>query len=137
MPWLCADTQGDLLRHLTYHFLTKFRGFDLKISGLILAICFALIARTLVFAQTAPSDTTTLTTNAVFLKNCAKCHGKTATGRHFGGPSLLSEKTAGMSADDLHNIITNGKDRMPKYAEKLTSEQIGTLVQQIKALNKK
>ena len=41
-----------------------------------------------------------------------------------------------MSADDLHNIITNGKDRMPKYAGKLTSEEIGALVQQIKALNK-
>jgi hypothetical protein len=54
-----------------------------------------------------------------------------------GGPSLLSEKTAGMSADDLPNIITNGKDHMPKYAGKLTSEEIGTLVQQIKVLNKK
>jgi hypothetical protein len=42
-----------------------------------------------------------------------------------------------MSADDLHNIITNGKGHMPKYAGKLTSEEIGTLVQQIKALNKK
>ena len=109
----------------------------MKISGLILAICFALFARTVVFAQTAPADTTTLTTNAVFLKNCAKCHGKTATGRHFGGPSLLSEKTEGMSADDLHSIITNGKGHMPKYAGKLTPEEIGTLVQQIKALNKK
>jgi mono/diheme cytochrome c family protein len=104
---------------------------------LILAICFALFARTVDFAQTATSDTSTLTANSVFLENCAKCHGKTATGRHFGGPSLLSEKTAGMSAGDLHNVITNGKGHMPKYAGKLTSEEIGTLVQQIKALNKK
>ena len=41
------------------------------------------------------------------------------------------------SADDLRNIITNGKGHMPKCASKLTPEEIDTLVQQIKALNKK
>ncbi|HZM11981.1 MAG TPA: cytochrome c, partial [Candidatus Limnocylindrales bacterium] len=63
--------------------------------------------------------------------------GKTAEGRHFGGPSLVSEKTTAASPDDVRNIISNGKGRMPKYAGKLTSEEIDTLVQQIKALNKK
>jgi len=63
--------------------------------------------------------------------------GKTAEGRHFGGPSLISEKTTATSTDDLRSIITNSKGRMPKYASKLTSEEIDTLVQQIKALNKK
>jgi mono/diheme cytochrome c family protein len=113
----------------------------LKIFRLI-AVCsllfFTLIA---VCAQTRPTDTT-LTANPVFQKNCAKCHGKTAEGRHFGGPSLISEKTAATSADDLRNIITNGKGRMPKNAGKLTPEEIDTLVHQIKApqikaLNKK
>jgi mono/diheme cytochrome c family protein len=37
----------------------------------------------------------------------------------------------------LHNIIANGKGRMPKYAGKLTSEEIDTLVQQIKTPSKK
>ena len=87
---------------------------------------------TAVCAQTPPTDTT-LTTNPVFQKNCAKCHGKTAEGRHFGGPSLISETTAATSADGLRNIITNGKGRMPKNAGKLTSEEIDTLVHQIKA----
>jgi hypothetical protein len=45
--------------------------------------------------------------------------------------------TAATSTADLHNIITNGKGRMPKYANKLTSEEIDTLVQQIKTLSKK
>jgi mono/diheme cytochrome c family protein len=82
-------------------------------------------------AQTPPSDAT-LTANPVFQKSCAKCHGKTAEGRHFDGPSLISEKTAATSADDLRNLIANGKGRMSKYASKLTSEEIDTLVQQIK-----
>ena len=79
----------------------------------------------------------TLIANPVFQKNCAKCHGKTAEGRHFGGPSLVSDKTGAVSDDDLRNLITNGKGRMPKYASKLTPEEINTLVLQIKALSKK
>jgi len=70
-------------------------------------------------------------------KNCTKCHGKTAEGRHFGGPSLISDKTLSASAEDLRNTIANGQGRMPKYAGKLTSEEVDTLVLQIKALNKR
>jgi mono/diheme cytochrome c family protein len=105
----------------------------LKISGLTLAVLFSL---TLVSAEAPPTDAT-LTTDPLFRRNCAKCHGKTAEGRHFGGPSLISEKTAATSTDDLRNVIANGKGRMPKYASKLTSEEIDTLVQQIKAMGKK
>ena len=110
----------------------------MKTSRLAIAVSSLILffVLTAVFAQTPPSDAT-LTANPVFQKNCAKCHGKTAGGRHFAGPSLVSEKTASASADDLHNIITHGKGRMPKYVSKLTPDEIDTLVQQIKALNKK
>jgi mono/diheme cytochrome c family protein len=87
-------------------------------------------------AQTSTSGAS-LTTNPVFQQNCAKCHGKTAEGRHFGGPSLVSEKVKATSSDDLRNIIANGQHRMPKYAGKLTAEEINTLVEQIKNLNGK
>jgi mono/diheme cytochrome c family protein len=105
----------------------------LKIFRLIVVCSLALFfTLTAVCAETPPTDTT-LTANPVFQKNCAKCHGKTAAGRHFGGPSLISEKTAAAPADRLRNIITNGKGRMPKNAGKLTSEEVDTLVHQIKA----
>ncbi len=100
------------------------------------AVCFLFVAVTAAYAQT-PLSNTSLTENPVFRKNCAKCHGKTAEGRHFGGPSLVSEKTSAASTDELRNIITNGKHHMPKYAGKLTAEEIDTLVQKIKASNKK
>ena len=74
-----------------------------------------------------------LTSNPVFQKNCAKCHGKTGEGRHFGGPSLVSEDARNMTADELRNIIMNGKHRMPKYTGKLTADEIDTLVTPIKA----
>jgi mono/diheme cytochrome c family protein len=73
----------------------------------------------------------------VYQKNCEKCHGKTAEGRHFAGPSLVFTKAAAMSADDLHNMIANGKGHMPKFGGKLTAEEIDTLVKEIQALNKK
>ena len=100
-----------------------------------MVMCFLLFALAGVSAQTLPPEAA-LTANPVFQENCAKCHGKTAKGRHFGGPSLTSEKSTAPSATDLRNIITNGKGRMPKYASKLTADEIDTLVQQIKALSK-
>lgn len=105
----------------------------MKTSPLAIATAFLLVELTAAPAEN-PSGAT-LTANPVYQKNCAKCHGKTAEGRHFGGPSLISDKLA--STDALRNIIANGKGRMPKYAGKLTAEEIGTLVQQIEALNKK
>ena len=96
------------------------------------AACFLFFAGTAAYAQTPPSNTR-LTENPVFQKNCAKCHGKTAEGRHFAGPSLVSEKTTSASADELRTIISNGKHHMPKYAGKLTPEEIESLVQEIKA----
>ena len=106
----------------------------MKTSRLTIAVCSFFFVLSAVSAQTPPSQAA-LTANPIFQKNCAKCHGKTAEGLHFGGPSLISKQTT--STDDLRNIIANGKGRMPKYASKLTSEEIDTLVQQIKTLNKK
>jgi mono/diheme cytochrome c family protein len=90
-----------------------------------------------IVVQAAPPQDAGLTANPIYEKNCAKCHGKTAEGRHFGGPALASEKVGGASADDLRNIITNGKGHMPKFTGKLSAEEIDTLVKQIQALNKK
>ena len=85
----------------------------------------------------ASASDASLTANPVYQKNCAKCHGKTGEGRHFGGPSLISEKVAASSTDDLRSMISNGKGRMPKYGAKLSSEEIDRLILQIKAANTK
>ena len=98
----------------------------------IYAICLLPIAA---LAQT-PESTGSLTSNPIYQRNCAKCHGKTAEGRHFGGPSLASPGVAAASSDDLRNIIANGKGHMPKFAGKLAAEEIDQLVAQIKALAK-
>lgn len=75
-----------------------------------------------------------LTENSVYQKNCAKCHGKTAEGRHFGGPSLVSDKTRTASSEELREIIGNGKGHMPKFADKLSAEDINRLVEEIRGM---
>jgi mono/diheme cytochrome c family protein len=55
----------------------------------------------------------------------------------ISAPSLASEKVGATSAEDLRNVISNGKGHMPKYGGKLSAEEIDTLFQQIKVLNKK
>lgn len=96
---------------------------------------FGLLSFTIVAQQSTAHPA--LTADAVYRQYCAKCHGKTAEGRHFGGPSLLSEKASTASDDELRAMIANGKGRMPKFAGKLTPEQIDALVKEIEALTKK
>jgi mono/diheme cytochrome c family protein len=108
----------------------------LKTSQLAIALYFLLFAFPAAFSQAPPSDST-LTSNPAFINHCAKCHGKNAEGRRFRGPSLISGKVSATSDDELRNIISNGKGHMPKYTNKLTSDEIDSLVQQIKAVNKK
>ena len=109
----------------------------MKTFRLAIAACSLLPIFTVAFAQTTNTPVTGLTSNPLYEKNCAKCHGKGATGRRFGGPSLISVKVASASEDDLRNIITNGKGHMPKYAGKVSDEEINALVGQIRALNTK
>jgi mono/diheme cytochrome c family protein len=97
--------------------------------------CLLIFAPAALYAQT--SADAKLVENPIFKKNCAKCHGRTAEGRHFGGPSLVSDKTKAASDDELREILANGKGRMPTYAGKLTPEEISTLVEQIRLLNTK
>ncbi len=89
----------------------------------------------LVFAtltvSTAAFAQTSLTADAVYEKHCAKCHGKNADGRHFGGPSLQGSQ---LSVDEIKAMIANGKKRMPAFKGKLTDDQISALATEIKAL---
>jgi cytochrome c5 len=112
-------------------------GYKVKIFSGSLTVCSSLFLTVIGALAQTPSNNSILTSNPVFQKNCAKCHGKTAQGRHFGGPSLLSGKAAAMSVDELSTMIKDGKSRMPKYGGKLTPDEIDSLVQQIKAASHK
>jgi mono/diheme cytochrome c family protein len=103
---------------------------------LIVAVFTVWCASLVLSAGALPQATTTaqLTGNPDYKTNCAKCHGSKATGRHFAGPSLASEKVTGAPAAELTGIISKGKGRMPAFSGKLTADQINALVLEIKAL---
>lgn len=126
-----------LQAHATFEEVVGFtkRGPHLKPIWLVLIPIILWGAFT--FANGSNFNSAPLTSNPVYEKNCAKCHGKTAEGRHFGGPSLISEKVANESVDDLRAVITHGKGRMPHFDNKLSAGDIDALVLQIKAANAK
>jgi len=108
-----------------------------NVSRLVVAASSLILVIAVSSAQTTNEPLTGLTNNPTYEKNCAKCHGKNATGRRFGGPSLVSDKVQGLSDDEVRNFIANGKGKMPKFAGKLTDEEINTLVRHIQSLNGK
>lgn len=109
---------------------------NLTTSRIVVLAACSLVPLAVASAQNS-TPVTGLTSNPIYEKDCVKCHGKTAGGRRFGGPSLMSIKVASASDDDLRNIIANGKGHMPKYEGKLTSEEMDTLVHEIRGLNTK
>jgi len=95
-------------------------------TSLLLACCLVASAA---FAQSS------LSSDPNYQKQCAKCHGKNADGRHpFGGPSL---QTTQLSLDDVKAVIENGKNKMPAFKGKLTDDRIFALAAEIKDLSKK
>jgi len=97
-------------------------------------IKFLLTASLLLAASQAQNSP--LADNPTYRQDCAKCHGKSAEGRFMAGPSLVSEKTTSLPVEQLRTVITNGRHRMPKFADKLTPQEIDTLVNQIKQVKK-
>jgi mono/diheme cytochrome c family protein len=82
------------------------------------------------------------TAEATYKAKCAGCHGPDGMGatpagkamkvRDFHDPDVQKETVA-----DMTDIITNGKNKMPKYADKLKDTEIKDLVTYVRALGKK
>ena len=77
--------------------------------------------------------------SALFKSKCAGCHGADGTGsamgKKMGAHDFTTAEVQGMSDAQLTDTITNGKNKMPKYAS-LPPEQIKGLVAYIRTLKK-
>jgi mono/diheme cytochrome c family protein len=78
---------------------------------------------------------------ATYKQKCVACHGadgkgETPTGKALKVHSFASPETAKMSDDELAAIITNGKEKMPKYGASLKPDEIKALVAYIRTLGK-
>lgn len=81
------------------------------------------------------------TAEATYKAKCAMCHGadgkgETATGKTMKVKDFASEEVQKMSAEDLSEVISKGKGKMPAY-KTLTPEQVKDLVAHVRAFGKK
>ena len=76
---------------------------------------------------------------ATFKSKCAGCHAADGTGspmgKKMGAHDFTSADVQKMSDTELADIITNGKNKMPKYAS-LSPEDVKGLVAYIRTLKK-
>jgi mono/diheme cytochrome c family protein len=75
----------------------------------------------------------------IFKSKCSACHGADGKGTTGMGKALklrdLSSADVQKQSDaDLINIVTNGKDKMPKYDGKLTKDEINSVVKYVRTL---
>ena len=76
-----------------------------------------------------------------FEKECKRCHGDTGEGgpvklddgTKLKVPSLRDNRAARHPDSDYLKQITKGGDGMPKFADKLTSDQMNDLIRMIRA----
>ena len=77
--------------------------------------------------------------SALFKSRCAGCHAADGTGsamgKKMGAHDFTTAEVQGMSDAQLTDIITNGKNKMPKYGS-LKPEEIKGLVAYIRTLKK-
>jgi cytochrome c6 len=91
-----------------------------KILYLVMA---GLIAVASCSKKSAPAAAAAPDGAAVFSNNCARCHGAQGI-KDSRTPNL---QTIPLDKAHLVNSITNGKDRMPAFGEKLSAAEISAV----------
>ena len=72
---------------------------------------------------------------------CSACHGvrgagDTMIGKNLKLRSLFSPEVQNRSDEELFTLISKGKNKMPSFDRKLSSDQIRDLVRHIRSLKK-
>lgn len=100
--------------------------------GAGLAILLTLLFSTYMLAESAPD---------IYKAHCSACHGingkgDTMLGKNLKLRTLGSDEVQNRSDEELTNIITRGRNRMPSFDRKLSKDQIAALVRYIRSLKK-
>ena len=77
----------------------------------------------------------------IFTSKCIICHGADGTGKTQIGktlkiPDFHSPEIKKLPDADLKTVITNGKNKMPPFKEKLTEAQIDQVLSYVRELGK-
>jgi cbb3-type cytochrome c oxidase subunit III len=73
---------------------------------------------------------------AVYVKNCARCHGsdgkgQSELGKSLDTPDLTQERP---SSGRIVSVVKNGDGSMPAFGKKLTAKQISAVSSYVKTL---
>jgi len=97
------------------------------------------IATALAVVLSIPLSAGAQDASALFKSKCAGCHSAdgtgSATGKKMGAHDFTSAEVQKMSDTELADVITNGKNKMPKYGS-LKPEEVKGLVAYIRTLKK-
>jgi mono/diheme cytochrome c family protein len=79
---------------------------------------------------------------SIFQQNCVLCHGEDGTGKTPPGMALgahdLTSREVGKKSDaELAQTISQGRNKMPAFSNKLDDSQIHELILYIRTLEKK
>ena len=75
----------------------------------------------------------------IFKTNCVLCHsangsGDNATGKAFHAKDLRSEEVQKQTDEELAEVITKGKGKMPAFGAKIKPDDVKKLVAYLRAL---
>jgi cytochrome c6 len=78
----------------------------------------------------------------IFKSKCVICHGADGTGntplgKQLQAANLGSKDVQKMSNAELHKVVHDGRANMPPFADQLSDEQIGQVIQYVRHFAKK
>jgi cytochrome c6 len=115
------------------HLSRSYRG-----SRILLALLFSLAT----LGQVASAATgTSQKAASTFEDHCVSCHGSdgagTPLGKRLQAPDLSSKEVQSQSSASLARAISEGKNNMPPFADRLSAQQIQALADYVHRLGKK
>ena len=125
----------------------KLRGRCAVVSKLSIAVFAILLSPFALVAQQANSSLTPVQRQgkALFKQRCAVCHLSVIVGMENGqaivvshrmyGPTITKDQVAG-SEDAVREQIMHGSDRMPGYQYALKPQQITSIIEYLKTVDK-
>jgi cbb3-type cytochrome c oxidase subunit III len=115
---------------------------SLIVSAAATVFLLALVAHSLGSPLPGGSQKNPNSSNSLFAKNCATCHGKDGKAKTFKAKfnharDLTDPKwQASVTDERLFNSITNGRGHMPAWGKKLSEPEINSLVAYVRQLKK-
>ncbi len=112
---------------------------DWKKSVIYATSFFAILGLYSSFSAVCGQEDKGINAKSLFVYHCATCHGEDGKGTKRGhalkSPNLADPEWQDTKKDEeILNTITNGKNKMPRWREKLKPEEIQALAKYVRKL---